>query len=133
MLKDAVETYLAVRRAGGFKLKDDALYLNSFARFAIAQGDTHVVMRTAIAWARQACSEPQRATRLKTIIRFARFSRATDRRHELPPYGVFNPQRPRPIPYLFRHDEVQALMAHAAQLGPVGSLRPHVYSTLIFQ
>jgi integrase/recombinase XerD len=131
MLKDAVETYLAVRRAGGFKLQDDALYLNSFARFAIAQGDTHVVTRTAIAWARQACSEPQRATRLKTIIRFARFSRATDRRHELPPYGVFNPQRQRPIPYLFRHDEVQALMAHAAQLGPVGSLRPHVYRTLI--
>jgi hypothetical protein len=45
------------------------------------------VTQTAIAWARQSRSEPQRATRLKTVIRFARFSRATDRRHELPPTG----------------------------------------------
>jgi integrase len=131
MLTDAVETYLAIRRAGGFKLHDDALYLASFARFATAQGDTHVVVHTAIAWAGQARSEPQRATRLKTVIRFARFSRATDRRHEIPPHGVFNPQRPRPIPYLFSNGEIQALMTQAVQLGPAGSLRPHVYSTLI--
>ena len=52
MLTDAVETYLAIRRAGGFKLRDDELYLNSFARFATARGDTHVVTQTAIAWAR---------------------------------------------------------------------------------
>ena len=131
MLTDAVETYLAVRRAGGFKLQDDELYLNSFARFATAQGDTHVVAQTAIAWARQSRSEPQRATRLKAVIRFARFSRATDCRHELPPQGVFNPKRQRPIPYLFSEEEIQALMAHAAQLEPVDSLRPHMYRTLI--
>jgi integrase len=131
MLKDDVDTYLAVRRAGGFKLQDDELYLHSFARFATARGDTHVVTQTAIAWARKSRSEAQRATRLKTVIRFARFSRATDSRHEIPPRGVFNPQRQRPIPYLFRDDEVQALMAHAARLGPTGSLRPHMYRTLI--
>jgi len=131
MLKDAVDTYLAVRRAGGFKLQNDELYLISFAQFATTQGDTHVVAQTAIAWAGLARSESQRATRLKVVIRFARFSRATDRRHELPPPGVFNPQRQRPVPYLFRDEEVQALMAHAAQLGPAGSLRPHVYRTLI--
>ena len=85
----------------GFKLQDDAWYLASFARFASAQGETHVVAQTAITWAGQARSEPQRATRLKAVIRFARFSRATDRRHEMPPTGVFNPQRPRPVPYLF--------------------------------
>jgi len=111
MLKDAVDTYLAVRRAGGFKLQDDELYLNSFVRFATARGDTHIVTKTAIAWARQARSEPQRATRLKTIIRFARFSRATDCRHELPPHGVFNPQRQRPVPYLFSEQEIGLLAA----------------------
>jgi Phage integrase family len=42
MLKDDIATYLAVRRAGDFKLEDDELYLYSFARFADAQGDTHV-------------------------------------------------------------------------------------------
>ncbi len=131
MLTEAVETYLAMRRAGGFTLADDALYLASFARFATAQGDTHVVAQTAIAWAGQARSEPQRATRLKAVRRFALFSHATDRRHELPPQGVFNPHRQRPIPYLFRPEEIQALMTQATQLGPAGSLRPYLYSTLI--
>jgi integrase len=131
MLKEAVDTYLAVRRATGFKLQDDAWYLSSFARFASAQGETHVVAQTAITWAGLARSESQRAARLKAVIRFARFSRAADDRHELPPQGVFRPQRHRPIPYLFSPEEIQALMAHAAQLGPAGSLRPQMYSTLI--
>ncbi len=73
MLKEAVDTYLAVRRATGFKLQDDA-------------------------WAGLARSESQRAARLKAVIRFARFSRAADDRHELPPQGVFSPQRHRPVP-----------------------------------
>jgi integrase/recombinase XerD len=131
MFTQAVDTYLAVRRATGFKLQDDAWYLYSFARFASTQGDTHVVAQTAITWAGLARSESQRATRLKAIIRFARFSRAADDRHELPPQGVFSPQRHRPVPYLFSHEEIQALMSHAAQLGPAGSLRPQMYSTLI--
>jgi integrase/recombinase XerD len=105
--------------------------LSSFARFASAQGETHVVAQTAMTWAGLARSESQRATRLKAVIRFARFSRAADARHELPPQGVFRPQRHRPVPYLFRPEEIQALMAHAAQLGPAGSLRPQMYSTLI--
>jgi integrase/recombinase XerD len=123
MLKEAVDTYLAVRRATGFKLQDDAWYLASFARFASAQGETHVVAQTAMTWAGLARSESQRATRLKAVIRFARFSRAADARHELPPQGVFRPQRHRPVPYLFRPEEIQALMAHAAQLGPAGTSR----------
>ena len=131
MLKDDIATYLAVRRAGGFKLEDDELYLDSFARFADAQGDTHVVAQTAIAWAEQACSEAQRAQHLKAVIRFAHFSRAADSRHEVPPQGVFCPRRRRPTPYLFNDEAVLALMRQAAQLGPDGSLRPLMYSTLI--
>lgn len=131
MLKEAVDTYLSIRRATGFKLQDDEWYLNSFAQFASAQDETHVIAQTAITWASLAKSEPQRAARLKAVIRFARFSRATDNRHELPPQGVFNSQRQRPVPYLFSHEEIQDLMVQAAQLGPAGSLRPHMYRTLI--
>jgi integrase/recombinase XerD len=131
MLKEAVDTYLAVRRAAGFALRDEALYLNGFVRFATAQGETRVVAHTAITWAGQTSSEFQRATRLKAVIRFARFSRVTDSRHEIPPHGVFSAHSRRPTPYLFSDEEVRALMTHAAQLGPVGSLRPHTYSTLL--
>ena len=78
MLIQAVETYLAVRRAADFKLDAVERYLCSFAQFATAQGNTHVVTRTAIAWAEQGASEPQRHNRLSVVIRFARFSHAED-------------------------------------------------------
>ncbi|MCD2448901.1 tyrosine-type recombinase/integrase [Methylicorpusculum oleiharenae] len=131
MLKDAIDTYLAVRRAAGFKLTDDAFYLFHFARFATAQGDTHVKSQTAIAWAGQARTESQRAIRLKAVIRFARFSYAADNRHEIPPQGVFCFQRHRPIPYLYTEAEIQALMGAAARLEPADSFRPLMYRTLI--
>ncbi len=131
MLKDAVDNYLAVRRASGFRLENDEWYLNSFARFATARSETHVVAQTAIAWAAQTHSESQRAQRLNALIRFARFSHAADSRHEIPPSGVFCPHMQRPTPYLFTDAEIERLMAQAAQLGPAGSLRPHTYRTLI--
>ena len=40
MLIQAVETYLAVRRAADFKLDAVERYLCSFAQFATAQGNT---------------------------------------------------------------------------------------------
>lgn len=131
MLKDAVDTYLAVRRAAGFKLADDAIYLYHFAQFATRQGDMHIKSETAITWAGQATAESQRAIRLKAVIRFARFSNTADSRHEVPPQGVFCFQRHRPIPYLYTEVEIQALMDAAARLEPAGSLRPLMYLTLI--
>jgi hypothetical protein len=85
MLMQAVHTYLAIRRAADFKLDAVERYLRDFAQFATAQGDTHVVTRTAIAWAAQATSEPQRHNRLNVVVRFARFSHAEDPRHVIPP------------------------------------------------
>jgi len=131
MLKDVVDTYLAVRRAAGYKLKDDAYWLYSFARFATTRGDTHVISQTAIAWAEQTCSESQRSTRLKAVIRFARFSHAADNRHDIPSQGVFCAQHHRPIPYLYTEGEIRALMDAAARLEPAGSFPPLMYRTLI--
>src|SRR5262245_30207275 len=106
MLSQAVETYLAVRRAADFKLTAVERYLRSFAQFATAQGDTHVVTRTAILWAAQGASEPQRHNRLSVVRRFARFSHAEDSRHEVPPARLFCGQRRRRAPYLFREEEI---------------------------
>jgi integrase len=105
-------------------------YLRQFARFAGGRGETHVVTSTAITWAALAPSEAQRAYRLHTVRRFARFMHAEDPRHELPPADVFRGRRPRPTPYIFREDELQQLLVSAGRLGPVGSLRPQTYQTL---
>jgi len=131
MLMQAVNTYLAIRRAADFKLDAVERYLRDFAQFATARGDTHVVTPSAIAWAAQATSEPQRHNRLNVVVRFARFSHAEDPRHDIPPPRVFCGQRHRPTPYLFREQDIQALVTQATRLGPPGSLRPHTYSTLL--
>jgi integrase len=131
MLRQAVETYLAVRRAADFKLDAVERYLRNFAQFATAQGDTHVVTQTAIAWAEQGASEPQRHNRLSVVIRFARFSHAEDPRHEIPPERVFCGQRRQLAPYIFSEEDIQALLAQAARLDPPDSLRPHTYHTLL--
>ena len=131
MLIQAVDTYLTVRRAADFKLDAVERYLRSFAQFATAKGDTHVVTETAIAWAEQGASEPQRHNRLSVVIRFARFSHAADPRHEIPPERVFRRQRRQRLPYIFSDHDIQALLAQAACLGPSDSLRPHTYHTLL--
>jgi integrase/recombinase XerD len=43
----------------------------------------------------------------------------------------FLPRRIRPAPYIYSQQEVRSIMASAKQIGPVGSLRPAVVSTLI--
>jgi integrase/recombinase XerD len=130
MLMQAVDTYLALRRAAGFTLIPIEGYLRQFARFAGGRGETHVVTSTAIAWATLSPSEPQRHYRLQTVRRFARFMHAENPRHEVPPAGVFHGKRQRPTPYIFREEELQQLLVHASRLGPPGSLRPQTYSTL---
>ena len=56
MLVKAVESYLAVRRAAGFKLEVDETLLRSFARFAEKLGERFVRAQTAIDWASRTTS-----------------------------------------------------------------------------
>lgn len=129
LIKD-VKSYLAVRRAAGFKLNKVERYLTNFAHYATLNGDNYLISKTAIDWANMATNEAQRHNRLKIIIRFALFIRAEDDRHEIPPDNVFCGQRQRPIPYIFTEEEIKLLILSALRLGPPNSLRPHTYSTL---
>src|SRR5690242_9909435 len=85
----AVERYLTLRRAAGFNLSNSGYLLASFARFAAERHQAHVRAETAIAWAAQGPSVAQRHERLNTVCRFARFARAEDERHEVPPANYF--------------------------------------------
>jgi len=114
----------------GFALDHTEGYLRNFARFALARGDTHIVVTTAVDWASRTTSEAQRHNRLHTVIRFARFMAAEDSRHEIPPEGLFWGRRQRPLPYIFSENEIEQLLSAARRLGPPGSLRPQTYSTL---
>jgi len=129
MLSQAVESYLAVRRACGFALKSQGNLLQSFAAFSEARGKQFVNSDIAIEWAGLARSVRQRARRLGEVIRFARYVRAEDPSHELPSPVFGRDMRFRPIPYIFSPDNVVRLVEAAAQSG-YRSLRRQTYSTL---
>ncbi len=129
MLAQAVESYLAVRRACGFEFKPQSTFLRSFATFSNAKGKRHVCSEIAIEWAGLARSVHQRAARLGHVIRFARHVRAEDQSHELPPAVFGSERQSRPTPYIFSQDNINRLVQAASQSGSC-CLRQHTYSTL---
>ncbi len=128
MLIPTVRSYLTLRRALGFKLKDAGYQLQSFARFASARGEPFICTATAIEWAGFGASAPQRARRLGVIIRFARYLHAEDERHEIPPDGIYGSQtRSRRTPFILSPEQIQSLLVAASSLRPRGSLCPDTY------
>jgi integrase/recombinase XerD len=131
MLMQGVDSYLQLRRAAGFQLRDTEALLKDFACFAAERGDIHIKADTAIAWAGRATSLKRRARRLNSLILFARYIRAEDADHQIPPSGVFaHPPYSRPRPYIFTLTQITAILEEAKQLAPQGSLRPHTFYTL---
>jgi integrase/recombinase XerD len=128
MLTEAVHTYLAVRRSAGFALRWQGDALASFAAFSKARNPDYVSADLATEWAGLARQVPQRARRLGTVIRLARYLHAEDPRHEVP-RAIFGAEKsPRPTPYIFTAEEVQQLV-HAASLTGSPTLRRATYST----
>lgn len=127
----AVEDYLAARNAAGFELKGQCYLLRSFARFAAARGEAHVRTTTAIDWASRTVSVAQRDARLKAVCRFARYMRAEDSRHELPPSRHFGYRKTRPLPHIYSREEIHRLMTAALKLEPHHSWLAQTFVTLL--
>lgn len=129
MLTQAVESYIAVRRATGFAFRSEGSLLRSFAAFSDAAAKDYITSETAIEWAGSALSLSQRARRLGQVIRFARYIRAEDPHHEMPPTVFGRESRPRPVPYIFSRQEIQSILDAAATLGKRNAFRGHTYNT----
>src|SRR5919197_2104346 len=125
MLAEAVQSYLAVRRATGFDLKLQGSLLKSFTTFSEAKGQHCIYSETAIEWAGSARSVLQRARRLGAVIRFARYIRMEDQRHQVPPAVFGRENHSRPVPFIFAKDEIRGLHEAAAELGRRDSFRGH--------
>lgn len=129
MLTQAVESYVALRRAAGFAFNSEASFLRSFAAFSKTRGESYVRVPVVIQWAGLARSAPQRARRLGIAMRFARYLHAEDQRHEIPP-AVFGAEKPpRPVPYILSPQQIRDLIRAASQSG-YRTLRRETYRTL---
>jgi integrase/recombinase XerD len=115
MLIDDAERYIELRRTLGFRLRKPSRHLQSFARFATERGETYVSATTALEWATMAPTRCARHRRLGDVVRFARFLRAENAKHEVP-VNLFAMRASRPVPYIYTRDELARILDVAGQL-----------------
>jgi integrase/recombinase XerD len=106
-LREAVQEYVTMRRALGFKLREAGTRLLDFVTFMEQHRASYITHQLALRWAQKLSTvQPsQWAQRLSCVRGFARHRSATDPRTQIPPEGLlpFRPKRARP--YLYTDDE----------------------------
>ena len=130
-LAAALEEYLAVRRAVGYKLVLSGYVLRGFVAEMDRLGVTKVTTSAALAWAvSPAGAHPAwHAQRLGMVRCFARFLHAIDPAHQVPPPGLLPAKARRGTRRLMSEAEIGAVMTAAALLRP--ELRAATCHTLI--
>ncbi len=117
----AVDDYLAMRRALGFKLTEHGRVLPQFAAFLAQRDESLITTALALEFATQ----PAQASvvwwhqRLAIVRGFARYLKAFDTRHEVPPVDLLPATFRRARPYLFSEAEIEALLHAARELRPL--------------
>ena len=119
-LTEAVDDYVAMRRALGFKLAEHGRVLPQFAAFLQQRGESLITTALALEFATQ----PAQASvvwwhqRLAIVRGFARYLQAFDARHEVPPVNLLPATFRRAVPYVFSEAEIEALLAAARSMRP---------------
>lgn len=131
-LHQAVEDYIAVRRALGGRLERHPRLLDSFVAYVEAAGAKTVTTELALRWAWLPGGDAHPtyvSNRLSVVRGFARHLQAFDPAAEVPPVRLLPRPKCRAVPYLYSDAEIAALMAAARSLTP--ALRAATYETLI--
>jgi integrase/recombinase XerD len=130
-LDQAVEDYLSVRRALGYKLFENGRQLPDFVAYLEAAGASTVSTELAVAWATQprGCSPVWWARRLAMVRGFARHLQALDPDAEVPPLGLLPHRCRRVAPYLYSDADIAALIAATRALP--SPQRAATYETLV--
>lgn len=131
-LDQALNEYIAIRRALGFELREVAGCLRNFVAFLKIEGATHITKELALRWAIQpAEAQPYTwAWRLGMVRRFAAWHSATEPRTEIPASGLLPHRYQRKTPYIYSDEEIASLLRRAAQLPSPKGLRAPTYTTL---
>jgi integrase/recombinase XerD len=132
-LRQAVDEYLALRQAMGFKLHEESRLLPRYIDFLEDQGEVFITTDLAVRWATQcrAAQPAEWAKRLRFVRVFARYRSATDPRTQIPPTGLLPYHARRAEPYIYNDDEINRLLQAAGQLYSPTGLRAHTYVTAL--
>ena len=131
-LREALQSYLAMRRALGFKLSDAGPALSDFVAFLERNRKSYITIRLALKWAQKTGARPERwAHRLTYIRGLARYRSATDPRTEIPPWSLLPFRSRRAQSYLYTDDEIRLLLKASLGLSPTDALRRWTYYSLL--
>lgn len=117
-LQAHVKEYLRLRRALGFKLKEEGRLLGQFAAYLEAAGVETVSTELAVRWARLPVGvHPNHwSKRLRVARGFAAYLQTLDPRTEIPPPDIFPHRRQRATPYMFSEQDICCLMSETRRL-----------------
>ena len=129
-LGQALDSYLALRRALGFKLDRAEKRLRNFIEYMQGKQSSIVTTVMALDWVNQSknVSPAARAQHLSIVRNFAKHLHASEPRHEVPPVNLFPHQRTRHLPYIYSEKDVAALLEAAE--GCRHPLKARTYATL---
>jgi integrase len=117
-LRAALDHYLRIRRALGYKLTKDGRALRRFVEFLEARGAERVTIELALDWA----TMPENGTpacfanRLSMVRGFAAYLRTIDPTNEIPPARLLRAGTRRSTPYVYSDHEIAALIDAAGML-----------------
>ena len=118
-LRKSLRSYLALRRALGFKLESQGRLLHRFVDFAEEQGASFITRDLAL---RFALASPHGqpalcAKRLQIVRTFAEYQAGVDPRTEVPPRGLLPDGYIRRSPYVYSDNDIRKLIEGALRLG----------------
>jgi integrase/recombinase XerD len=129
-MHSAVEDYLTMRRALGFKLADHGWLLRDFVRYLERAGATAITTELALRWASGSTgTQTWCAARLSVVRGFARYLHTIDPATEVPPVGLLTYRRHRARPYLYSDADIGRLLRAALDLTPAP--RAATYYTML--
>lgn len=131
-LRSALQDYLMVRRALGYKLKETERLLGQFVAYCEESGISVVTTDVAVTWATLPAGADISwwAQRLSKVRCFATWLQTHDpAATEVPPTDILIGRPRRAVPYLYTDDEVAAIMAAASRLR--SPLQQHTYQALV--
>lgn len=131
-LRQELASYLALRRAMGYRMARPEKLLGQFLDFLQSRGQTRITVTAALDWARLPASAGTTnwwAYRLSAVRGFATYLHALDPTHEVPAADLLPQRTHRACPYLYSDADVAALIAATGTLRT--PLRRATFATLI--
>ena len=130
---EAVQRYLELRKALGYRDLDISRDLPAFARFAARRGAAHLRDVDAIAWVSQGGAHSRRYELLASIRRLGLYLHAEDERHEVLAEEHTRSFRhtKRPPPYIYTDTEIRQILQELGALNLVHAYDAATYKHIV--